>query len=59
MCEPVQSDPPKRKRRWFQFSLRSLMIFTLICGVALRLARARHAQERRERAVVNEIVKDL
>jgi hypothetical protein len=23
------SDPPKRKRRWFQFSLRSLMIFTL------------------------------
>jgi hypothetical protein len=25
--EPPKADPPKRKRRWFQFSLRSLMIF--------------------------------
>jgi hypothetical protein len=23
---------PKRKRRWLQFSLRSLLIFTLICA---------------------------
>jgi Leucine-rich repeat (LRR) protein len=28
------SEPPKRKRRRFQFSLRTLMIFTMICAVA-------------------------
>jgi hypothetical protein len=27
-------DPPQRKRRWFQFSLRSLMIFTMVVAVA-------------------------
>jgi hypothetical protein len=25
-AEPPKADPPKRKRRWFQFSLRSLLI---------------------------------
>ena len=29
-AEPLKTEPPKRKRRWFQFSLRTLMI-----GVAL------------------------
>ena len=30
--EPPEADPPKRKRRWFQFSLRSLLIVvTLFC----------------------------
>jgi hypothetical protein len=28
------NEPPKHKRRWFQFSLRSLMIFTVVCAVA-------------------------
>ncbi len=27
------SETPRRKRRWFQFSLRSLLIFTALCGV--------------------------
>jgi hypothetical protein len=32
--EPPNADPPKRKRRWFQFSLRTLMIVvTLFCVV--------------------------
>ena len=31
--EPTKTDPPKRKRRWFQFSLRTLIIVTLIGGV--------------------------
>jgi hypothetical protein len=31
--EPSKADPPKRKRRWFQFSLRSLMIVTLVIAV--------------------------
>ena len=31
--EPPEADPPKRKRRWFQFSLRSLLIgVTLFCA---------------------------
>jgi Leucine Rich repeat len=32
--EPPKAAGPKRKRRWFQFSLRSLIIFTLVCAVA-------------------------
>jgi hypothetical protein len=24
--EPTEADPPKRKRRWFQFSLRTLLL---------------------------------
>jgi hypothetical protein len=33
--EPFKAGPPKRKRRSFQFSLRTLMIVvTLICAVA-------------------------
>jgi hypothetical protein len=31
--EPLKADPPKRRRRWFQFSLRTLMIFTLVCAI--------------------------
>jgi hypothetical protein len=31
-AEPSKADPPKRKRRWFQFSLRTLLIgVTLFC----------------------------
>jgi hypothetical protein len=34
--EPRQPDAPKRKRRWFQFSLRTLMIgvtlLAMVCG---------------------------
>ena len=33
-AKPPKSIPPKRKRRWFQYSLRSLLIFSLICAVA-------------------------
>ena len=32
--EPSRADPPKRKRRPFQFSLRTLMIFTMVVAVA-------------------------
>jgi hypothetical protein len=35
-AEPPKADPPKRKRRWFQFSLRTLMIgvtlLAVVCG---------------------------
>jgi hypothetical protein len=33
-AEPPNIEPPKRKCRWFQFSLRTLMIFTGICAIA-------------------------
>jgi hypothetical protein len=32
--EPRKADSPKLKRPWFQFSLRSLMIFTMVVAVA-------------------------
>ena len=31
--DPSKSDPPSRKRRWFQFSRRTLLVFTLICAI--------------------------
>ena len=33
--EPIKADPPKRKRRWFQFSLRTLMIGVTLNGASL------------------------
>jgi hypothetical protein len=32
--EPSNAEPPKRKRRWFQFSLRTLMFFAAVVGNA-------------------------
>jgi hypothetical protein len=29
----MQTEPPKRKRRWFQFSLRTLFVVTTIVAV--------------------------
>jgi hypothetical protein len=41
--EPPKVDPPKRKRRWFQFSLWTLLILTVACAVACGwLGRAFH-----------------
>ncbi|HEV2970986.1 MAG TPA: hypothetical protein VGY55_13520 [Pirellulales bacterium] len=33
--EPPKAEQPKRKRRWFQFSLRSLFVVTTIVAVAV------------------------
>ena len=42
MSSPLQK-PPQSKRRWYQFSLRTLMIFTLVVAVACAwLGRAFH-----------------
>jgi hypothetical protein len=35
-AETPKGEPPKRKRRWFQFSLRSLLIVMLLVGIYLR-----------------------
>jgi hypothetical protein len=55
--DPPKADPPKRKRRWFQFSLRSMLIFTLICAVACGWLGKRIEQKRKEREEVEAIVK--
>ena len=46
--EPPKADPPKCKRRWFQFSLRSLMIFTLVCAAGSAWIGRKLEQKRRE-----------
>ncbi len=33
--EPITAEPPKPKRRWFQFSLRAVMILIVVLVVAL------------------------
>jgi hypothetical protein len=50
--------PILRVRRWYQFSLRSLLIFTLICSVASAWVTRRMEQKRLEREAVSAILKD-
>jgi hypothetical protein len=44
--EPPTADPPKRKRRWFQFSLRTLMIGATLVALPLGCRRSRSADPR-------------
>jgi hypothetical protein len=37
--EPPKADAPKRKRRWFQFSLRSLLIVVTLTAFYLQRSR--------------------
>ena len=55
--DPPKADTPKRKRRWFQFSLRSLLIFTLICAVACGWVARRAAQKRRQLDAIASLLK--
>jgi hypothetical protein len=48
----VMDSVPKGKRRWFQFSLRSLVLFTLICAVPCAWLGRKIEQKRRERVCV-------
>ena len=59
---PADDEPPvaaqkHSKRRWFQFSLRTLMIFTLICAVASAWLGIKIDQKRKEREAVAAIGK--
>jgi hypothetical protein len=50
MTEPIQPDPPKRKRHWFQFSLRTLLLAIAIVAVqcAVCLPMLREWQQRKQ-----------
>ena len=59
-AEPPKAEPPKRKRRWFQFSLRTWFILVAIAVVqsAVCLPMLREWQQRRqEEAEFDELVK--
>jgi Leucine-rich repeat (LRR) protein len=46
---------PKRKRRWFQFSLRTLFVFILICAVAASWLGRKIERKREEQVAVTAI----
>jgi hypothetical protein len=55
--EPSNAEPPKRKRRWLQFSLRTLMIATAVVAVACGWLGSKIEQKRRQRSAVAELIK--
>jgi hypothetical protein len=55
--EPIGAAPPKRKRRWFQFSLRTLLILTTLLAVGAGLLSQRIARKRREWDAVQAILR--
>jgi hypothetical protein len=55
--EPLKSDPPKRKRRWFQFSLRTLMIVVTLLALPLGYV-GWQARIVRDRKVVLSAIRD-
>jgi hypothetical protein len=55
--QPDAPKPKKRKRRWFQFSLRSLLIATLMCAVACGWLGKKIEQKRNERAAFQAIAR--
>jgi hypothetical protein len=56
-AEPPKAEPPKPKRRWFQFSLRTLMIgvmlLALVCGYVGR--QAEFVRKRHEAAATHQM----
>jgi hypothetical protein len=55
--EPPKAERPKRKRRWLQFSLRTLLIFTMICAIGCAWLAHKIERKRKEREAAEAIVK--
>jgi Leucine rich repeat len=55
LTDPPNAEPPQRKRRWFQFSLRTLMIFTTVVAVGAAWLVPKIERKRRERDAVKAI----
>jgi hypothetical protein len=53
--ELVSAAPPKRKRRWYQFSLRTLFVITLIVAIPSMLIGRKVEQKRQQLAAVEAI----
>ena len=51
-ADPTKAEPPKRLRRWFQFSLRTLMIFMAVVALACGWLATKIEKKRRERQAV-------
>ena len=56
--EPPNADPPNRKRRWFQLSLRSLMVLMLLAGIGMTWLVALKNRAERQKIAVEIILKD-
>jgi hypothetical protein len=56
--EPPKAEPPKRKRRWFQFSFRTLLILTVPCAVGAAWV-AREMERKRIRALEEKAHEEL
>jgi hypothetical protein len=56
-AELTKAEPPKRKRRWFQFSLRTLMIGVTIAALACGWLVSKIERKRQEREAAEAIVK--
>jgi hypothetical protein len=56
-AEPTKADLPKRKRRWFQFSLRTLLVFTVAVAIGCAWLGRKVEQKRRERTAADTIIK--
>ena len=55
--EPRKAEPPKRERRWFQFSLRTLMIVTVVCAIGSARVAQKIERKHQEQAAVDAIRK--
>jgi len=55
--EPSSSTPPKRKRRWYQFSLRTLLIEIVVLAVGFGWLGRNVERKRQQRDAVAAIVK--
>ena len=57
MKQPIDQQPPKSRRRWFSFSLRSLMLLVAIVSIPLGWVGWKINRARNQRAVVAELKK--
>ncbi len=55
--DEIVASPPTPKRRWYQFSLRTLLIFMLVTSMALGVFGKKAAQVRRQRIAIDAITK--
>ena len=51
------SRPTKPKRRWYQFSLRALLVFVAMCAIACSWFAVEMHQAAKRRAAIAEIIK--